>query len=188
MTCCLSLALPPPVITRSGHPHASQDLAHRSSLTPMRSPTPSPLFLNRHQPPPLLQSKFISFFNSLITSAWFSTTSLSFRFSASNRLRSTGFNGRLFLNDARTPTSNCRFHLRYSESDSRCFANPSLIVLLRSMSFKISNFCSGVNFRRTFFPSLRFSSMSFPSSLERLTSLPHFCLISKKTGQVNRPV
>src|SRR5512145_367665 len=54
------------------------------------------------------------------------------------------------------------------------------------MSCKISNFCSGVNFRRTFFASC-FSSMSFPSSLERLTFLPQFCLISKKTGRLACP-
>jgi Protein of unknown function (DUF3455) len=41
-----------------------------------------------------------------------------------------------------------------------------------------------VNFRRTF-PASCFSSMSFLSSLERLTYLPLFCLISKKTGHQN---
>ena len=83
-----------------------------SPLAPMRArPTPSPLVSDSHQPPLLPQSKFISFFNSLIKSAWFSNTSLSLRFSASNRFRSADFNGRLLRNDARTPTSNCRFHL-----------------------------------------------------------------------------
>src|SRR5438034_1309968 len=86
-------------------------LAHRSPLPPMGfDQSQHRLLLTRHQPPALSQSKFISFFNSLIKSAWFSTTSLSFRFSASKRLRSAVFNGRLLRNDARTPTSNCRFH------------------------------------------------------------------------------
>src|SRR2546426_11399270 len=107
----LSLALLPPVVTRSRHPHSPQYLAHRSPLPPMGfDQSQHRLLLTRHQPPALSQSKFISFFNSLIKSAWFSTTSLSFRFSASKRLRSAVFNGRLLRNDARTPTSNCRFH------------------------------------------------------------------------------
>src|SRR5206468_3790550 len=107
----LSLALLPPVITRSRHPHTAQYLTHRSSLAPMGfDQLKHRLLLTRHQPSALPQSKFISFFNSLIKSAWFSTTSLSFRFSASKRLRSAVFNGRLLRNDARTPTSNCRFH------------------------------------------------------------------------------
>src|SRR5438876_5033942 len=78
----LSLALLPPVITRSRYPHTAQHLAHRPSLAPMGfDQLQHRLFLNRHQPPILSQSKFISFFNSLIISAWLSTTSLSLRFS-----------------------------------------------------------------------------------------------------------
>ena len=139
-------------------------------------------FLNPHQTPALPQSEFISFFSSLITNAWLRTTSLSLRFSASKRLRSTGFNGRLLRNDARTPTASLPFPLVIQRLRQLVLGRSSFIVLARSMSFKTSNFCSGVNIRRTFFAPC-ISSMSFRASLERLTFLTHFCLLSKKTGQ-----
>ena len=47
------------------------------------------------------------------------------------------------------------------------------LVLAAEEASKISNFCSGVKISHTFFASC-FSSMSFLSSLERLTFLPHF--------------
>jgi hypothetical protein len=50
---------------------------------------------------------------------------------------SVDFKGRLLRNDARTPTSNCRFHLWYIEDWIECLTSPSLIVLQRSISFKI---------------------------------------------------
>ena len=75
------------------------------------------LLLGFHQPSPPHQSKFIYFFNSLIRSAWLSNASLSLRFSASSRFISADFNGRLLRNDARTPTSNCRFHSPYVRID-----------------------------------------------------------------------
>src|ERR1043165_3191761 len=113
----LRFAFLPSIITRPTDPQAVQHFGHLSPLGALRlDQFHDRLFLFRHQPPPNPQSKFISFFNSAIKSAWFSKASLSLRFSASSRFSSPDFIGRPFLNDARTPTCSCRFHLWYTES------------------------------------------------------------------------